>query len=457
MKPFPLVRISVFFVFFIFRGLPVFAEPAVSVSYFSDLSAEEGFPALSKAFAEIVVGNLSRVRGIRIVERENLQKLMKEMELGLSGMVNESTSPKIGKLLGAEYLVAGSYMVSSKEAMISFRLIHVETAKIVESGALSGAPDDLMTLLLDLSYGIARGLQKLSPEITFSKSDMKALKISLKGVNDFGTALDLADRGDYLKAGEVLKGLVVKSPQFDYAKRELALVEKRVKEYDRIRQEQLKQEAAETGDWKKFNKVTLSLLTSMQYSKLYRYCLKAREKPPEAPEEALTGTAEMIDYYISFSSFMLKKWDTALDESEKFLKNYPASMYYQSVKLNLSRVLDEIKSVKGRREHAEREVKKIRAEAGAGEERNFLNYRIANAYFSGQVYDSALTWYKKLNLSELEKKSVTGDSVLYFIFMCYYHLLDRKEAEKILNAVDRLYPDSSFLQSMRTMIALFPE
>src|SRR3954462_786744 len=44
----------------------------------------------------------------RVVEREQLQALMEEKHLSLSGDVDPSTAVKIGKLLGVNYLLTGS-------------------------------------------------------------------------------------------------------------------------------------------------------------------------------------------------------------------------------------------------------------------------------------------------------------------------------------------------------------
>ncbi|MDD5065579.1 MAG: FlgO family outer membrane protein [bacterium] len=431
--------------------------PTISLSYFEDLSSGQESSGFSKALAEILISNLTTIEGVQVVERENLQKLVDEMEMGLTGMMNDHTVPKVGKLLGTQYIVAGNYLISEKDVMVQYRIMEVETAAILGSGNVQTSPDKVLDLLLQVSYDIARQLQKISPGIKINKSKMSVPRIDLNRIRDYGLALDLKDRGEYEKAQDILKGLVVKAPDFNQAKKELDRIRIRIVEYDKIREEKLKQESKNSLTWTGFNKLALSYMTSMQYSKLLQYCMKIRKDPPAAPAESMVTASEMIDYYIAFSASQLKKWKIAIEESEKFLKSYPSSMYYQSVKLSLNQGLEEIKTMKSRRENAEKNISVLEQDPETMKDRNYLSYRTGLEYFNGQMYEDALGRFKGISLKELEQRSIPGDSVLYYIFMCYYYLRDKKEGEKVHKAVEVFYPDSGFLKAMTAMLDMFPE
>ncbi|MBL8967545.1 MAG: VWA domain-containing protein [Spirochaetaceae bacterium] len=66
-----------------------------------------------------------------IVERKDLQKILKELELQLSGLADEESAAKVGKLLGAEVLVSGSVYRKDDRYELFLKLVRVETAEVL--------------------------------------------------------------------------------------------------------------------------------------------------------------------------------------------------------------------------------------------------------------------------------------------------------------------------------------
>src|SRR5215208_1994314 len=62
----------------------------------------------AQASQDVFVTELVKSGKFRVVEREQLQALMEEKNLTLSGDVDPSTAVKIGKLLGVNYLLTGA-------------------------------------------------------------------------------------------------------------------------------------------------------------------------------------------------------------------------------------------------------------------------------------------------------------------------------------------------------------
>ncbi len=85
--------------------------------------------------------------GYRVVERENIEPLLKEQGLSINGIVNPSEAPKIGEILGVDGLVMGrpntrepyySYSMTgaakiSEPAPVSVKLLDAATARVVWS------------------------------------------------------------------------------------------------------------------------------------------------------------------------------------------------------------------------------------------------------------------------------------------------------------------------------------
>ena len=68
------------------------ADPTVvAITYYRDLGSPELKP-LQKELTALVIADVSKVSGLRVVERDRLQALLDEMRLGASGIVDPGTA-----------------------------------------------------------------------------------------------------------------------------------------------------------------------------------------------------------------------------------------------------------------------------------------------------------------------------------------------------------------------------
>src|SRR5712692_1136247 len=85
-------------------------RPGIAVLAFDNSGsygqAKENFDALEKGIAGMVISELAANPAARVVEREQIEKLLTEQHLGASGKVTPETAAKIGKLVGARYELA---------------------------------------------------------------------------------------------------------------------------------------------------------------------------------------------------------------------------------------------------------------------------------------------------------------------------------------------------------------
>lgn len=87
------------------------AEPgSVAVSPFNSKGSEK-FKALAKGITAIVIADLSKVPGIKVLEREKMQKVLEEIELSQSGLVDEKAKVRAGQVMRAEKIVMGDYTI----------------------------------------------------------------------------------------------------------------------------------------------------------------------------------------------------------------------------------------------------------------------------------------------------------------------------------------------------------
>ncbi len=95
-------------------------------------------PSTGDAAANEMIASLSSMNAI-VVERRNMDKIMEELSLQQTGLVDKETATKVGKSLGAKYLVTGTVKEFNRPGFtnvglkVQARLVDVESGKIIAS------------------------------------------------------------------------------------------------------------------------------------------------------------------------------------------------------------------------------------------------------------------------------------------------------------------------------------
>ncbi len=104
---------------------PMALVPIVSMGAGSSLNAEYFGERLSVAAATL------DPKRFTLVERKDLQKLLEELELQLSGLVDEKSAARVGEFLGADVLIAGSLYAKDDGYELFIKLLRVSTAEVL--------------------------------------------------------------------------------------------------------------------------------------------------------------------------------------------------------------------------------------------------------------------------------------------------------------------------------------
>jgi hypothetical protein len=72
---------------------------------------DPAYSALSKGIAAMVISDLSKVPGLKVLERQKVQKLVEELKLSESNLVDEAEALRSGRMMRAERVVVGSFGV----------------------------------------------------------------------------------------------------------------------------------------------------------------------------------------------------------------------------------------------------------------------------------------------------------------------------------------------------------
>jgi TolB-like protein len=140
----------------------------IAVLYFENNSVvdKEKLDPLKKGLADMLITEFSKIKGIKVVERQRIQSVVEELNLGETDLVDKSTSQKMGKLLGAKILMFGGFSnLFGDKLRIDVRLVATETGVTLQAEEETGDLDEFLTLLKSLVKKITTDMEvKLTSE-----------------------------------------------------------------------------------------------------------------------------------------------------------------------------------------------------------------------------------------------------------------------------------------------------
>ncbi len=92
----------------------------------------EDFDALRGGIAAVLIEELAQNPAVRVVDRAVTNQIISEQNLARDGRVDAGTAARIGKLVGARYMVTGSFIDAYGDFRVTARIIDVETSEIVK-------------------------------------------------------------------------------------------------------------------------------------------------------------------------------------------------------------------------------------------------------------------------------------------------------------------------------------
>ena len=187
----------------------------VAVFYFKDLSPDNRFRYLQKAMAEMIITDLAKVKSLQVLERTRVQYLLYEMKMGQTGIVDQKTAPRAGRLLGAENLIVGSLEVGSLEAKAS--VASTTTKDVVGAFSVAAEQEEFFVLEKEIVYNVLKVLP-----VTFTSDEKDQIKAyhtqNLQAVLYFGQGLDALDESHWKDAKVFFKKAVDEDPNFKLAR-----------------------------------------------------------------------------------------------------------------------------------------------------------------------------------------------------------------------------------------------
>lgn len=183
------------------KALPaIAARHTIAVLYFLNKTGDAGLDPLQKGLTLMLITDLSNVKGLQVIERVKLQALAEEMGLGASGLVEPGTAPRVGRLLGAQWLVGGSILPAKEEKLkIQAHPLDVPRGEILGEPLSEGKLAELFRLEKELLFEIIKLLKiEVTPEE--ERAMRRLCTTSLKAFGELVRGIEASDRGEYEKA-----------------------------------------------------------------------------------------------------------------------------------------------------------------------------------------------------------------------------------------------------------------
>ncbi|HLI47837.1 MAG TPA: CsgG/HfaB family protein [Chthonomonas sp.] len=119
------------------------SELIIAVADFSGKDKDFG-----RFLADTLLTDLAQSPILHMVERDEISRVLTELKLQATGLT-EPQVQKVGRLIGANHLIVGSYLQVGNRLILNVRLLNVDTGRVSPGGAanVAGPADDILGLV----------------------------------------------------------------------------------------------------------------------------------------------------------------------------------------------------------------------------------------------------------------------------------------------------------------------
>jgi tetratricopeptide (TPR) repeat protein len=163
---------------------------------------------LSDSFAESLTMGLLHIDALQLIERSQLQQVMKEQQFSQTGYIDESTAPQLGKLLGAKVVVLGSYQKVGDQLQANVRFVDVETGRVdaKKAAQVEGDFSQIFALQKRLATSLIASLDvKAQPEEMQQVEKTMMATLSPEAYRYYMEGVDYLRREGALKQADAIK------------------------------------------------------------------------------------------------------------------------------------------------------------------------------------------------------------------------------------------------------------
>ena len=185
---------------------------------------------LGKGLADMIITDLATLSKLKVVERERIQFVLDELALSDSTVKNKRLvdpefAVRVGKLMGAQSVLIGSFMKFGKKLRVDVRMVKTETSEIFKTDFVDGSQDDIFDLSKKLAIKVTQNLDVALDKLEKDKLENKEVKeVPLEAMMAYSEALNLLDQERYTEARTLLDRALTIAPDFQMAQQKLTVL-----------------------------------------------------------------------------------------------------------------------------------------------------------------------------------------------------------------------------------------
>jgi tetratricopeptide (TPR) repeat protein len=175
------------------------------------------YEPLSRGLSEMISIDLGKVKKLTVLERIRLKAIMDELKFSKSAAVDQSTAPRMGKLLSARLLYSGSFNILEDDNLkMDINSWDIKKNKMGEWLNKSGKLEDIFLMEKELVFDI---INQLGIKLTQEEKEQIQF-IPTKDINaflEYSRGLELEDNGKYDEAASSFMKASEMDPDFKEA------------------------------------------------------------------------------------------------------------------------------------------------------------------------------------------------------------------------------------------------
>jgi TolB-like protein len=90
-------------------------------------------PFIVDFITDELIKHVVKAKRLRIIDRNNIELILKEQHFQMSGVVDDKTAVSVGRLLGVTMIITGEVINNNKFHVLRLRILDVESAEIMAS------------------------------------------------------------------------------------------------------------------------------------------------------------------------------------------------------------------------------------------------------------------------------------------------------------------------------------
>lgn len=173
---------------------------------------KEQYDPMENGFADLLINRLNNSTDLKVVERERIKWILDEIKLQNEN--NMEGAVRVGKQLGVQTVLFGSFIIMGDQIWLGARLVKVESSEILLTDEVKGDLDEFFNLVDKLGIKIA---DKIKVTLKKETKEEVSQAPSLDAIMAYSVGLSYLEKDDYKNAYAKFQEALKIDPNYEKA------------------------------------------------------------------------------------------------------------------------------------------------------------------------------------------------------------------------------------------------